>query len=60
MKREHKGTKTNVRRWAILLIGVATVLVALLSLLTAAVSDGRVPSQDRTVLDAVVGWDAPR
>ena len=59
MKRDHEGTGTNVWRWAVFLIAVATVLVVLLSLLTAAVSDGRVPSQDRTVFDAVAGWDVP-
>ncbi len=41
--------------WVVAIAGLASVIV----LLTIAISDGAVPSQDRTVLDWVVGRDAP-
>ena len=41
--------------WVAAVVGLAT----LLALLAVAVSGEHVPSQDRTILDRVAGWDVP-
>ena len=53
------GIRAVIKPRVLLWLLVAAVLTVSLVLLTIAISDGAVPSQDRTVLAWVVGRDAP-
>ena len=47
------------RPWVVLWLASIGVLATLLALLSIAVKNNPVPSQDRTVLDWIAGWDLP-
>ena len=47
------------RPWVVLWLASFGVLATLLTLLSIAVRDNRVPSQDQTALDWIAGWDFP-